>query len=145
MLIADVNILVYAFRQDSPRHARYKAWLQEKLAGPEPVGLSELVLSGFIRVVTNHRVFVEPTAPEVAFRFCEAALAAPSAIPVRPGVKHWSVFARLCQTVRARGNVVPDAYHAALAIDHDATWVTTDRGFARFPGLRWALPLEGAD
>jgi predicted nucleic acid-binding protein len=64
-------------------------------------------------------------------------LAGPGAVRVRPGSRHWGIFSRLCREVGARGNVVPDAFHAALAIEHGATWVTTDRGFARFPGLRW--------
>jgi toxin-antitoxin system PIN domain toxin len=73
--------------------------------------------------------------------FCAAVLDAPSAVPVRPGVRHWPIFAGLCHDVGARGNLVPDAYLAALALEHGATWVTTDRGFARFPGLRWRTPL----
>lgn len=144
MLIADVNVLVYSFRRESPRHAEHRAWLEEKLAGTEALGVSELALSGFLRVVTNHRVYNEPTTTEKALAFCDAVLAAPAALPVRPSAGHWAIFSSLCRTVGATGNLVPDAYHAALAIDHDATWVTTDRGFARFPGLRWALPLEPA-
>ena len=92
--------------------------------------------------MTNHRVYVEPTPPELAVAFCEAVLAAPAAVPIRPGARHWAIFTDLCRNVGARGNTVPDAYLAALAIEHGATWVTTDRGFARFPGLRWRPPLE---
>ena len=103
--------------------------------------MSELVLSAVIRIVTNHRVFREPTSPSDAVAFCQAVRAAPSATPLRPGARHWDIFSRLCTDVGARGDLVPDAYHAALAIEHGATLVTTDRGFARFPGLRWRLPL----
>ena len=141
MLIADVNIYVYAFRRESPRHEEYREWLAEALAGAELIGISELVLSGFLRIVTNHRIFVEPSTPEAALNFCDAVLQAPSATRVRPSERHWTVFSDLCRTARARANVIPDAYHAALAIEHGATWVTTDRGFARFPGLRWTEPL----
>jgi len=141
VLIADVNIYVYAFRRESPRHEEYREWLAEALAGAELIGISELVLSGFLRIVTNHRIFVEPSTPEAALNFCDAVLQAPSATRVRPSERHWTVFTDLCRTVRARANVIPDAYHAALAIEHGATWVTTDRGFARFPGLRWTEPL----
>lgn len=141
MLIADVNVLVYAFHAESPRHGQHREWLLEALAGPEVVGVSELVLSALVRVVTNHRIFDEPASTVAALAFCDALLDSPGALAIRPSERHWAIFRRLCLTLGATGNLVPDAYHAALAIDHGATWVTNDRGFARFPGLRWALPL----
>src|SRR5262245_22733068 len=143
MLLADVNVLVYAHRPESPLHEDYRAWLSAGITGDEPFGVSELVLSGFLRIVTSHRVNREPTPIDVGLAFCAAVLDAPASVPVRPGARHWSLFVGLCQTVAAKGNLIPDAFHAALAIEHGATWVTTDRGFARFPGLRWALPLGG--
>lgn len=142
MLIPDVNIFIYAFRRESARHDEYRDWLQNALAGPEIVGISELVLSGFLRIVTNHRIFVDPTSPEKALEFCAAVLNGRSANSVRPTERHWVVFEQICRDVRARANVVPDAYHAALALEHGATWITTDRGFARFPGLRWSTPFD---
>ena len=141
MLLADVNVYVYAFRYDSPRADEHSAWLQDRLTGIEPFGVSELVLSAFVRIVTNHRVYRRPTSPADALEFCDAVLAAPAAVAVRTGARHWSIFTELCRSVGARANVVPDAYLAALAIEHGATWITTDRSFARFPGLRWTTPL----
>lgn len=143
MLLADVNVLIYAHRPESPRSVETRAWLTGALEGDEPFGVSELVLSGFLRIVTNYRVYREPTPPDRALEFCETVLAAPAAFPVRPGARHWSIFSGLCRRVGARGNLVPDAFLAALAIEHGATWVTTDRGFARFPGLRWQALLDG--
>ena len=141
MLLVDVNVLVHAFRADLPRHEEFRAWLESRLLGVEPVGVSELVLSGVLRIVTNHRVFREPSTPEKALGFCDAVRNAPSAIPVRPGPRHWDIFAGLCRSVRARANLVPDAYHAALAIELGATWVSDDLDFGKFPGLRWTRPL----
>lgn len=143
MLLADVNVFIYAHRPESPRSAETGEWLTGVLDGDEPFGVSELVLSSFLRIVTNHRVYREPTPPALALEFCDAVLAAPAAIPVRAGARHWSIFSALCRQVGARGNVVPDAFHAALAIENGATWITTDRGFARFPGLRWRPLLDG--
>jgi hypothetical protein len=143
VLLIDVNVLLYAHRPESPRHAQARGWLTGVLDGHEPVGVSELVLSGFLRVVTNHRVYVQPTPVDVALEFCDAVLAAPASVAVRPGPRHWSIFSALCRKVGARANLVPDAFHAALAIENGATWVTTDRGFARFPGLRWRPLLDG--
>lgn len=144
MLLADVNVFLYAHRPESPRAAAHKAWLESALSGPEPFGVSELVLSAFLRIATNHRVYREPTPPGVAVGFCDTVLAAPAAVPVRPGERHWGIFSRLCREHSARGNAVPDAYLAALALEHRATWVTTDRGFGRFAGLRWRTPLDAA-
>lgn len=142
MLLPDVNILVYSFRKESNRHEDYLAWLTKSLIGSEPVGISELVLSGFVRIVTNRRIFKEPSTTHEAMNFCDAVLGGPTAIPVRPSPRHWEIFAGLCRKASVRANLVPDAYHAALAMDHDATWITTDRDFARFPDLRWATPLS---
>lgn len=142
MLLADVNVLIYAHRPESPRSEETAKWLAEALSGDEPFGISELVLSGFLRIVTNHRVYREPTPPALALEFCDEVLAAPATIPVRAGARHWSIFSALCRRVGARGNLVPDAFHAALAIENGATWITTDRGFARFPGLRWRPLLD---
>lgn len=144
MLLADVNPFVYAHRPESAGHEEYREWLEGALRGPEPFGVSEAVLAGFLRIVTNHRVYMEPTPPDVALRFCSAVVEAPAALRVRPGVDHWPIFVDLCQQAGARANTIPDAFHAALAIEHGATWLTTDRGFARFPGLRWRLPLDDA-
>jgi toxin-antitoxin system PIN domain toxin len=142
MLLADVNIFLYARRRESPRHDEHRMWLEAALSGPEPFGVSELVLSSFVRIVTNHRVYKEPTAPDTALEFCDVVLGAPAAVPVRPGPRHWTIFRDLVAQVGARANVVPDAFHAALAIENAATWVTTDSGFGRFPYLTWRRPLE---
>ena len=137
MLLADVNVFIYAHRPESPRSDEHRDWLERTLTGPEPFGVSELVLAAFTRIVTHHRVYRDPTPPGIAVDFCAAVLTAPSAVAVRPGQRHWGIFSALCSDVGARGNIVPDAYLAALAIETGATWVTADTGFARFPGLRW--------
>ena len=140
MLCPDVNVLLYAFRRDSAEHTRHADWLQRAMTGPEPVGVSDLVLSGVLRLATNHRVYRQPSATSEVLDFCHAVRSAPAAVPLRPGAKHWEIFADLCRAVSATANDVPEAYHAALAIENGATWITTDRGYARFPNLRWRAP-----
>lgn len=142
MLLADVNVLVYAHRPESPRAEEHRAWLEQALTGPEPFGVSEHVLASFIRIVTFHRIYLDPTPPATALAFCAALLRAPATVRVRPGPRHWGIFVSLLEAAGARGNTVPDAYLAALAIEHGCTWLTYDTGFARFPGLRWQRPLE---
>ncbi len=141
MLLFDVNILVYAHRKDGPDFSRYQAWFQEAL-GAEPFGMADVVLSGFVRVVTNPRIFSETTPIEVALAFGEAIRFRPNCVPVAAGPRHWSIFSGLCRAVNARGNLVTDAHLAALAIESDCEWISTDSDFARFPGLRWRHPLR---
>lgn len=141
MLLADVNIFLYARRRESYRHEEYRRWLEDRLSGAEPFGVSEQVLSSFLRIVTNHRIYKEPTPPGAALSFCRTVLEAPATLRIRPGPRHWDIFTELCEATGARANQVPDAYLAALAIEHGATWVTVDRGYARFPGLRMERAL----
>ena len=141
MIIPDVNVLIYAFRDDLPDHARYREWLVETLGAEEPVALPGQVVAGFMRVVTNPRVFSPAVPPAEAARYVQALRSAPGAVTLRLAESHVDTFLRLCVEVNAKGNLVADAYLAAIAIELDALLVTTDRDFARFPGLRWRHPL----
>jgi toxin-antitoxin system PIN domain toxin len=142
VILCDVNVLVYAFRTDVRDHGSYAAWLNDEVASPSAYGVSPLVLSGFVRVVTHPRVFVEPTAVTTALDFCRALSEHPNAVTLAPGERHWTIFDTLCRDADARGNLVPDAFLAALAIEHGAELITTDRDFARFRALRWRHPLH---
>jgi toxin-antitoxin system PIN domain toxin len=141
VILPDVNILVYAHRQDSPDHQRYKAWLEAMADADNGFGLADVVLSGFLRIVTNPKVFAYPTPLDTAILFAETLRALPNCLPIAPGPRHWSIFCRLCRDAGAKGNLIPDAFLAALAIESGSEWVTTDRGFSRFPGLHWRHPL----
>lgn len=142
MLCPDVNVLLYAFRRDSVDHPRYAQWLQDTMTGQEPVGISELVLSGVVRLATNHRVYQEPSSTADVLEFCRVVRSAPAAVSLRPGARHWEIFSGLCAAVSATANAVPDAYHAALAVENGATWITNDRGYAQFPNLKWRSPFD---
>lgn len=138
----DVNVLVYAQREDAPNHRAYREWLELVLSGEDAFALSELVLSGVVRVLTHPRVFDPPTPLERALLFVDTLRQCEQCVPVAPGARHWEIFRRLCRAAGAKGNLVPDAYLAALAIESGSEWITTDRDFSRFPGLRWRHPLE---
>lgn len=140
MILPDGNVLVYAYREDAPKHERYRRWLGRVLDGNEAYGLSDLVLAGFLRVVTHPRVFLPPSPVVHALVFAEALRDHPNCVPVTPGQRHWEIFTRLCREASAKGNLVPDAYLAALAIESGSEWMTTDRDYSRFPGLRWRDP-----
>jgi toxin-antitoxin system PIN domain toxin len=144
MLLPDVNVLVYAHRRDVRDHSRYRDWLESVVNGREAFGLSDSVLSGCLRVLTHPRVFAKPSTLDEALAFSEALRSAPNCVRVEPGERHWEIFRALCREANARGNLIPDAWFAALAIESGSEWITTDGDFARFPGLRWRHPLRGA-
>src|SRR6476620_8350415 len=142
MILLDVNVLVYAHREGALDHTRYARWLEDVATGDAAFGLADLVLSRFIRIVTHPRIFTPPTPLADALAFVEGLRTRPNCVPVAPGTRHWELFTAACRRAGARGNLVPDAYLAALAIESGCEWITTDRGFARFPGLRWRHPLD---
>jgi toxin-antitoxin system PIN domain toxin len=142
VLLLDVNVLVHAHREDAPRHADYRAWLEGVVNGDQSFGMADLVLSGFLRVVTHPRVFSPPSPLDKALQFALEVRGQPHCVRVAPGPRHWDIFVRLMREGRARGNLVPDAFLAALAIESGSEWITTDGDFARFPGLRWRRPVE---
>jgi uncharacterized protein len=143
MKLCDVNVLIYAHRADSTaEHLAYASWLKGLVAEPAYFALSEAVLSGFVRVVTNPRVFREPTPVSEALDFCLRLRERSNARVLRPGPSNWEIFSNLCQTVPATGKLVADAWHAALAIEYGCEWISTDADFARFPDLKWRHPLQ---
>jgi toxin-antitoxin system PIN domain toxin len=111
------------------------------MAGETRYAVSELVLSGFIRIVTHPKIFNAPSSLQDAMTFAEQVREQPNASLVEPGERHWTIFRRLCLEARVRGNLVPDAYLAALAIESGCEWITTDRDFSRFQGLVWRSPI----
>lgn len=141
MLLPDMNILVSAYREDAPDHARFRQWLDELVNGDETYGACDLVLSGFLRVVTHPAVFTPATPLDDALAFVAAFRSPQNCVVLAPGPRHWEIFTRLCRAAQARGNLIPDAYFAALAIESGSEWITMDGGFARFPGLRWRRPF----
>jgi uncharacterized protein len=139
MRLVDVNILVAAFRDDSPGHKVCRDLVQDMVDGPLPYGVSDLVLSGFLRVATHPRVFDPPAPLTAALAFADAYRGGDAAVVIGPGPRHWPIFSALCRSAKAKGNLVPDAHLAALAIESGCEWVTADRDFGRFPDLRWTL------
>lgn len=141
MILPDVNVLIYAFRSDAEKHLDHKYWLESVVNGPAVYGISPQVLSGVVRVCTHPRIFARPSSREDTFAFCRALRDQPNATLIMPGERHWSIFETLCGTSQAAGNLVQDAWFAALAIEFGCEWITTDRDYARFPGLSWRSPF----
>jgi toxin-antitoxin system PIN domain toxin len=140
VILADVNVLIYAFRRDVPQHVVCRAWLDSIVMSDARFGVSPLALSAVVRVTTNPRAYAAPSTLEDAFGFCEDLLGQPHCQIVEPGERHWDIFKRLCIETDVRGPRVTDAWYAALAIEWGCEWITLDRDFARFPGLKCQLP-----
>lgn len=140
MTLPDVNVLIYAFRRESPHHGLCRGWLERTVAADAAFGVSPLALSALVRITTNRRIMSTPSTPEEAFAFCEALTGAPNCHVVEPGERHWSIFRRLCLETGVTGADVSDVWYAALAIEHGCEWITLDAGFSRFPALDWSRP-----
>jgi len=104
-------------------------------------GMSPQALGAFVRIVTHPRIFAPPAPLEAALAFANVLMAQPHCQAIQPGPRHWGIFSGLCRRARASGNPVPDAWFAALAIESGCEWITTDRDYARFEGLRWRTPF----
>lgn len=142
MQLPDVNVLIYAHREDAPEHDRYAAWLRGLTEAQEPFAVSEAVLASVIRIVTNPKIFDPPSPMEAAIAFCQRLLDWPRAVMIVPSRRHWDIFTGLCANIH--GPLVTDAYLAALAIEHGCELITTDSDFARFAGLRWRHPFSAS-
>jgi uncharacterized protein len=142
VILPDVNVLVYAHREDAVDHAKYREWLEQTVNSRRSYGMTDFVLSGFLRIVTHPKVFRDPSSLSQALEFVSQLRDQPNCVHVVPGERHWSIFTDLTRTIRARGNHIPDAYLAALAIESGCEWITTDRDYARFTELRWSHPLD---
>ena len=140
MQLPDVNVLIYAHREDAPEHHRYAAWLRALAEGDEPFAVAEIALASFLRIVTNHKIFEPATPMETAIAFCQRLVERPRTVLVMPTRRHWDLFVSLCANIQ--GPLVADAYLAALAIEHGCELITTDSDFARFKELRWRHPLS---
>ncbi len=141
MQLPDINVLIYAHREDAREHERYAAWLRQLANGREPFALSSFTLGGFLRIVTNPRIFDPATPMTVALDFCRRLRGRPRSVFIQPSDRHWEILVDQIEKTNIRGPLVSDAYLAALAIEHGCELVTTDGDFARFPELRWRHPL----
>lgn len=141
MVLPDVNVLIAAFRPDHEYHDACRPWLERTLRSDNAFGISELALGACVRIVTNPRAVRDPNTLDEALSYVEAVLRPGHAVRVSPGSRHWGIFTQLCRDAHVKGEVVTDAYFAALAIEHGCEWITLDGDYARFPGLKWRRPF----
>jgi uncharacterized protein len=141
VILPDVNVLALAHRRDQDEHDAVRSWLEDEVNSESPFALADLAVSGFLRIVTNPRIYERPTTLATALDFIDGLVEQPTCVPVSAGPNHWPILRRLLVAADARANLVPDAHLAAIAIENGATIATRDRGFARFGDVRWLDPV----
>lgn len=141
MIIPDVNLLIYAYDGRSGFHERAREWWEASLSGNEVVGLAWVACLGFLRLITNARIFESPMPVRMATGIVQSWMARPQVQVVQTGSTHAGILFRLLNELGTAANLTADAHLAALAIEYQAILHTTDTDFARFSGLRWKNPL----
>lgn len=141
MIVLDANILLYAYDAASSHHAKARAWVEAVFSGATPVGLPWQNISAFLRILTNPRLPGARFTLQEALQIVDSWLEQPNVRPLAPGEDHWALFRQMTVEGQASGPLVSDAHLAALTIEYGGVLHTTDRDFARFPGLRWTNPL----
>lgn len=142
MILPDVNVFVSAFADESPDHDTHLAWLDQTLAGGTRVALADVVVSGLLRVSTDHRIHKNPATFDDAIAFVDSLRMRRNVYHVAAGAHHWGIFKELIRRSRATGQLIPDVHIAALAIEHGCQVASSDRDFARIPGVDWFDPLD---
>lgn len=143
MILPDVNVLLYAVNSSSDQHAVALRALRRGLDDPRGIAFAWVALLAFLRLATRRGIFPRPLSIEDSLRVIEHWLGHPQARVIHPGDRHAEILGRLLKAAGTAGNLTTDAHLAALAMEHGATIVSFDRDFARFEGVRWALPSAG--
>jgi hypothetical protein len=142
MRLLDLNILIYAIDESSPRHEAARGWLDDTLSGSGTVAFAWHVLVGFVRLSTRAAVFDRPLNVDEALDVVDGWLAQPCVTVVHPTDRHTVVLRELLTPLGTAGNLTSDAHLAALSVEHGAELCSTDVDFSRFSGVRWIDPLQ---
>jgi uncharacterized protein len=141
VIILDANLLLYAYDSSNSSHKAARAWLERTLQGDEDVSIPLVTLLAFIRIGTHPKVFARPMGVEDAVGAVQSWLELPNVSIAEPASSHWTQLAAVARSGQARGGEVMDAHVATLAIQSGATLCTTDKGFARYDGLKRLNPI----
>ncbi|MBX3031520.1 MAG: PIN domain-containing protein [Chloroflexi bacterium] len=142
MIVPDINLLVHAYNSDAPHHDDARRWLESVLSDRRTVGFSWAVMLGYVRLMTDRAVVLDPLAPAEALGHLRSWLARPQVVVLEPGPRHLDLLDELMRHGHAAGPHMTDVHIAALAIEYQAELFSNDTDFARFPGLRWTDPLR---
>lgn len=141
MIVLDANILLYAYDCASSEHTKARSWVERTFSDGTQVGLPWQTVAAFLRIMTNPKLPGERFTLKEAVHQVDQWLNQPNVRLLAPGEDHWTLFRQMILDGQAQGPLISDAQLAALAIEYGGVFHTTDRDFARFPGLRWVNPL----
>ena len=141
MIVLDANLLLYAYDSGSSYHTAARGWAEQAFSGSEIVGIPWQTAGAFLRIITNSKLPGQRVTLDRAVEVVDQWMEQPNVRMLTPGDRHWPILRRMITEGQARGPLVSDAELAALTIEHGGVLHTTDRDFARFPGLRWTNPL----
>jgi uncharacterized protein len=144
VIVLDVNLLIYAYDTTTLHHRSARRWIEEVFSGVEPIGLPWQTVSAFLRVSTNSRLPGNRFSMSEAAEIVDGWTAMSTVHFLSPGTRHWFYFRRMLIDGAVTGPLATDAQLAALTMENGGVLYTTDRDFARFPGLKWTNPLAGA-
>lgn len=143
LVLPDVNVLVAALHPSARNHHTYREWLDALVNSNDELAVIPATLVGTVRIVTNPRIFDPPAGLGVARDFVATIRGAPATRTLVANDEVWTRFDHLlADDVQARGNLVPDAWLAAVALAHGARLASADRGMARWPDLDWFDPAQ---
>lgn len=143
MMVLDANLLLYAYMPHAPQYKAASRWLQNLLSSDAEIGIPLQSAMAFIRIATNRSIPLVRLDMETALDLAEGWFEQPFVRLLYPGEAHWPIFRRMLLEGHADGPLGSDAQLAAITIECGGILYTTDRDFARFPGLRWRNPLVG--
>ena len=141
MIVLDANLLLYAYDSGSSHHKVARKWVEQAFSGSEIVGIPWQTVGAFLRIITNSKLPGRRVTLDRAVEVVDLWMEQPNVRMLTPGERHWLILRQMASEGQARGPLLTDAQLAALTIEHGGVLHTTDRDFARFPGLRWTNPL----
>jgi toxin-antitoxin system PIN domain toxin len=141
VIVLDANLLLYAYDTGSVMHRAARAWIEQVFSQGEPIGVPWQTVGAFLRVTTNPKLRGDRFTIEEAAAIVDLWLAQPNVRLLGPGERHWSILKPAMVDGQVRGPMITDAQLAAVTVEFGGVLHTTDRDFARFPGLRWVNPI----
>jgi uncharacterized protein len=141
-MLLDANVLLYSVDRSSHHHASCVEWVRSAFTGPRRIALPWQTIGAFLRIATHPRLFSRPLSSNQAWGHVANWLAAPNCWIPEASQRTAQILGRLIKELDIRGNLVPDAQLAALAIEHGVPVVSVDSDFARFSEIRWINPLS---
>ena len=133
MILLDANILLYAYVEELPQHSGTARWLENLLSvQAESVAIAWAAATAFLRIATSKRIFKRPWSMTEASERLDELLAHPMVQLVGPTDKHWPIYSKILKDMNLSGDVVMDAHIAAIAMEHNASVASVDKGFRRF-------------